>query len=393
MPSAATRQLLRRHAVAFGVALVCLTTLLLANYVTKRLPELRARGMPVGTIIEFFLLAVPFTASMTVPMAVLVAVLWVFTRLGADGTLAAARREHDGVRRLLIPVLVASTVVGALMLVWNAEILPPANARLADLQSGAHERGDREMKIGELRAEARRARVGGGPDAAAHAGRYELEIQKKYAIAATCVVFALTGAAMALLFPRAGVVLVLGGSQIVFAVVYVGLIAGESVADRMFVSPFVAMWAANALLLAFALPVVWWNLRSRALVGAESSATGLAPVEEPDLMARWALRVASALCAAAGLVGLGSMVALSRMLDEIAPRTWVLLTINALLSLLACIAAVWVWQRRRRGLVAAVLAWLLPMLVNLIAVGSLGGPSVFMVIALILLASSRHELH
>ena len=92
MPIPATRQLLRRHAVAFAVSFVSLTSILLANYAVKRLPELRASGVPTGTVVEFLLLAVPFTAAMTIPMSVFVAVLSVFTRLGAMGALATARR-------------------------------------------------------------------------------------------------------------------------------------------------------------------------------------------------------------------------------------------------------------------------------------------------------------
>jgi lipopolysaccharide export system permease LptF/LptG-like protein len=37
-------------------------------------------------------------------------------------------------------------------------------------------------------------------------------------------------------------------SLIVFAIYYVGLIAGESLADRAFLTPFWAMWAANVIL-------------------------------------------------------------------------------------------------------------------------------------------------
>src|SRR5215207_9631023 len=53
MPTATTRQLLRRHAVAFAIAFVSLTTYLLTNYAIKRVPEMRARGVPTGTIVEF----------------------------------------------------------------------------------------------------------------------------------------------------------------------------------------------------------------------------------------------------------------------------------------------------------------------------------------------------
>jgi lipopolysaccharide export system permease protein len=78
--------------------------------------------------------------------------------------------------------------------------------------------------------------------------RYGVEIQKKFALSAACVVFVLIGAPIALRFPRGGVGLVIGVSLVVFAIYYVGLIAGESLADRSFLTPFWAMWAANVIL-------------------------------------------------------------------------------------------------------------------------------------------------
>jgi lipopolysaccharide export system permease protein len=78
--------------------------------------------------------------------------------------------------------------------------------------------------------------------------RYDVEIQKKFALSAACVVFVLIGAPVALRFPRGGVGLVIGVSLGVFAIYYVGLIAGESLADRAYLTPFWAMWAANVIL-------------------------------------------------------------------------------------------------------------------------------------------------
>ena len=276
MLNPATRQLLRRHAVAFAVSFVSLTSLLLAMYAVKQVPQLSTRGVPADTIVEAMLLAVPFMAAMTIPMAVLLAVLWVFTRLGAEGVLAAAQRERHGVRRLVAPVLGAAVVVAALALVSNAQIVPRANERLAAVLTGnATERGDRMMTIGELRAAERRARADTGPNASARAANYEVEIQKKYAIAAASVVLALAGVALALLFPRGGVVLVIGAGYAVFGAYYACLIAGEALADRLVVSPFVAMWMANALFLALSLLVVWWRSRApRTPHAAESLAIG-----------------------------------------------------------------------------------------------------------------------
>jgi lipopolysaccharide export system permease protein len=61
-------------------------------------------------------------------------------------------------------------------------------------------------------------------------------------------VFVLVGAPIALRFPRGGVGLVIGVSLAIFGVYYVGLIAGEALADRNVLTPFWAMWSANILL-------------------------------------------------------------------------------------------------------------------------------------------------
>src|SRR5207302_1486572 len=79
------------------------------------------------------------------------------------------------------------------------------------------------------------------------AAMYEVEIQKKYAIAAACIVFALVGAPAALRYYRGGVGLVIGLSVAVFTVYYVGLIGGENLGDRLIVGPFVSMWLPNLI--------------------------------------------------------------------------------------------------------------------------------------------------
>ncbi len=78
--------------------------------------------------------------------------------------------------------------------------------------------------------------------------RYRVEIEKKFSIAASCVIFVLLGAPIALRFPRGGVGLTIGVSLSVFAIYYVGLLAGEALSDRGLLDPALAMWTTNALL-------------------------------------------------------------------------------------------------------------------------------------------------
>ena len=74
---------------------------------------------------------------------------------------------------------------------------------------------------------------------------YLVEIHKKFALAVACVVFVLIGAPIALRFPRGGVGLVISVSLGVFALYYIGLIAGQSLAEHGTLNPFWSMWMAN----------------------------------------------------------------------------------------------------------------------------------------------------
>lgn len=258
MPIPTTRQLLRRHAVLFSISFLALTATLVANYASKR------TWGPSRATFEGVMLAVPFTAAMTIPMAVLLAVLVVFAQLRRQGILDAVRGQPNALRRLITPVLGGAAVIATVAFGVNSQLVPRANARLATISAGpSHQRGDREMTITELRAEANRARATGNADSPALASRYEVEIQKKYAIATAAVVLALTAMAIAFLFPRGGVVLFTGAAVAVVVLYYIALVAGESLADRLVLSPFIAMWMANGFFLAFALLVLW----SRAFKG------------------------------------------------------------------------------------------------------------------------------
>jgi len=77
------------------------------------------------------------------------------------------------------------------------------------------------------------------------ANRYRVELHKKWAIAFACLVFTLLGPPLALRFPRGGVGMVVAASTAIFAVYWMGLIGGESLADRRVADPMVTMWIPN----------------------------------------------------------------------------------------------------------------------------------------------------
>jgi lipopolysaccharide export system permease protein len=76
----------------------------------------------------------------------------------------------------------------------------------------------------------------------------DVEIHKKYSIAVASLVFVIVGAPLALRFGGGGIGMVIATSMVIFAIYYVGLIGGESLAGRGYVTPFVAMWIVNAIM-------------------------------------------------------------------------------------------------------------------------------------------------
>ncbi len=111
-----------------------------------------------------------------------------------------------------------------------------------------------EVRVLRDRARSARARV----------DRYKVEYHKKYSIPAACFVLVLVGVPLALRFPGGGMGLVLGGGMIVFSIYYIGLIGGETLANRGIVPPFLAMWGANILLSTIGGAGLWWVARSGA---------------------------------------------------------------------------------------------------------------------------------
>jgi lipopolysaccharide export system permease protein len=86
----------------------------------------------------------------------------------------------------------------------------------------------------------------------ARADQYRVEVHKKWAISVACLVFALVGIPMALRFPRGGMGLVIGGGLFVFAIYYIGLIAGEGLGNKDIIHPWIAMWAPDIIFAALA---------------------------------------------------------------------------------------------------------------------------------------------
>jgi lipopolysaccharide export system permease protein len=130
-----TRYVVREHVGPLLFALSALTSLLMLQYVARQLGNLAGKGLPWGAVGEFFVLSLPFTIAMTIPMAVLVATLFVFGRMAAEHEITAFKASGVRVRTLMAPVVWAAFLLSLAMVVFNDQVLPRANHRLRILQA------------------------------------------------------------------------------------------------------------------------------------------------------------------------------------------------------------------------------------------------------------------
>lgn len=129
------RYILRQTLAPFFFALTALTSILLLNQVARRLPKLVGKGLPWSVIGEVFALTIPFIIVMTLPMALLLAILYAFTHLGADNEITAMKASGVSIRQMLAPVLLAGAVMACVTFYVTDQIHPRSNARLKALIS------------------------------------------------------------------------------------------------------------------------------------------------------------------------------------------------------------------------------------------------------------------
>jgi lipopolysaccharide export system permease protein len=129
------RYILKEHIGPFVFALSALTSLLLLQYIARKFGDLVGRGLSWQVITEFLLLSVPLTVELTVPMAVLVSVLYAFSRLASENEVTALKAGGVSTRALMWPSVVWATVLAFVMLWFNDQVESRANHELATLQS------------------------------------------------------------------------------------------------------------------------------------------------------------------------------------------------------------------------------------------------------------------
>lgn len=123
--------MLRQLLAPFLFAAILLTALMMLDVVADRFGSLVGKGLGWRIVSEVFLYSIPFIFAVIVPMAVLVAVLFVFNRLAADNEISAMKASGVSLGRITLPVVALATLLAAGLVHFNNTTLPESNHKLA----------------------------------------------------------------------------------------------------------------------------------------------------------------------------------------------------------------------------------------------------------------------
>jgi lipopolysaccharide export system permease protein len=149
------RYLIRAHLGPFLFALSAITGLIFVNAIAQRVDSLVGKGLPWRVIGEFLVLSLPHTIALSLPMSVLVAVLYAFSEMASTNEITAM--SAGGVRpaRLMFPVVGLGVIATLVMLFFNDTVLPESNHALKNLLLDIGRKSPtlelREQVVNELR--------------------------------------------------------------------------------------------------------------------------------------------------------------------------------------------------------------------------------------------------
>ena len=135
-----SRHILRSMAAPFIWGVAALTGLMLLNSLPPIIEAFGGKGIPARTMIEGVLLFVPALLALTLPMAVLVSVLYGYSQHAANLEMVAMYANGLSVWRMARPALIGGAVVALLNFMVFDQLMPQSNSRFAALRAAVQQK-------------------------------------------------------------------------------------------------------------------------------------------------------------------------------------------------------------------------------------------------------------
>lgn len=134
-----SRYILKEHIAPFIFAFFIITFLLVIDFVPKIVDRVIDKDLELLVVLELLALNLAWMLALSIPMSVLVATLMAFGRLSSDFEVTAIKASGINLIHVLIPLLVAASLVTIGMVQFNDYILPDLNKKarslLGDIQA------------------------------------------------------------------------------------------------------------------------------------------------------------------------------------------------------------------------------------------------------------------
>lgn len=125
--------ILKQHLVPFLLGFGVVTFILEMDVLFDYLDLVVNRGVAAGVVLQLFALSLGYIVALSVPCAVMVAVLMTFGRLSQDNEIIAMRAGGVNLMRVLIWPLAAAGLVVYGLILFNNYVLPETNHAFANL--------------------------------------------------------------------------------------------------------------------------------------------------------------------------------------------------------------------------------------------------------------------
>jgi lipopolysaccharide export system permease protein len=125
--------ILRLHLVPFLLGFGVVTFIIEMNAMFSYLDMLVNRGVAAGVVAQLYLLSLGFTVALSIPCAVLVAVLMTFGRLSQDNEITALRAGGVNLAGILVGPLLAASALTVGLTLFNNHVMPESNHAFLNL--------------------------------------------------------------------------------------------------------------------------------------------------------------------------------------------------------------------------------------------------------------------
>ncbi len=174
-----------------------------------------------------------------------------------------ARAKYDTVSQQAMKVRL-STLADAKASVLGDSILPADAEGIAELDSVQARRSLQKMRLQEISALRTTERLWGRMESEKkREAQYLVEIHKKFSTSFACFIFILIGAPLGIMARKGGIGTGIIYSLAFFVIYWICLIGGENLADRLIISPELAMWSSNMIIGVFGVFITIAMVRDR----------------------------------------------------------------------------------------------------------------------------------